>query len=163
TGIVRAHEDIDVSFFPDALPDFRELLRGRYHLWSNNSGTFRLLDDKQPEPLHPLAQIWVRKNAQSPWIMDVTPSPCAEGRWQSKRDAEHVTDLDEVTWVDDRQVRFLNPEVVLLFKAAQNREKDRFDLENAWPLLTDERRQWLRDALRRFDPEHAWNGRLANA
>lgn len=56
-----------------------------------------------------------------------------DGLWQSKRDAGHVADLDEVTWVDGRQVRFLNPEVVLLFKAAQDRAKDRFDLDNTWP------------------------------
>lgn len=162
TGVPRPHADIDVSFFSHSTPDFRKHLGGRYHLWSNYGGTFRLLDDKHPEPLHPLAQIWARENAQSPWVLDGVPNPSVAGRWQSKRDDEHVADLDQVTWVDDHQMRFLNPEVVLLFKAAQNREMDRFDLDNVWPLLTGEERQWLRDAVRRFDREHPWNERLAS-
>ena len=163
SGVQRAHSDMDVSFFSSAILDFRKQLEGRYHVWSNHGGTFRILDDKHPEPLHPLAQIWARKNAQSPWVLDGAPSPSIGGRWQSKRDSEHVADLDDVTWADARGVRFLNPEVVLLFKAAQNREMDRFELATAWPLLTSEKRQWLRDAVRRYDPEHPWNERLADA
>lgn len=163
TGSSRPHCDIDMSFFDSAIQDFRKQFEGRYHLWSNDGGTFRVLDEKHPEPLVALAQIWARKDAQSPWVLDVPPTPSVGGRWQSKRDAGHVADLDEVTWVDPAGVRWLNPEIVLLFKAAQDREMDRFDLDRTWPKLTDEKRQWLRDALRRFDREHPWNDRLARA
>ena len=156
TGVARLHDDIDISFFPDAIPSFREQLEDRYHLWSNHGGTFRLLSAEHPQPLHPLAQIWVRKDARSPWVLDVTPSPSVDGKWQSKRDASHVANLEDVTWIDDRGVRFLNPEVALLFKAKQNREKDRFDLDNVWPLLAREKRQWLLAAVRTFNPEHPW-------
>ena len=160
TGGPRPHTDIDVSFFAHSIADFRKQLEGRYHLWSNHGGTFRVLDDNHPEPLDPLAQVWARENAQSPWVLDGVPGPSADGRWQSKRDNEHVADLEEVSWVDERGVRSLNPEIVLLFKAAQNREMDRFDLDRTWPLLTDEKRQWLRAAVRRFDSTHPWNERL---
>jgi hypothetical protein len=164
TGVTRPHDDIDVSFFPDAIDAFRKHLDARYHLWSNHGGTFRLLNADQPEPLHPLAQVWLRKDARSPWVLDVTPSPSVDGKWQSKRDASHVTNLEDVTWTDDRGVRFLNAEIALLFKARHNREKDRFDLGKAWPLLADEKRQWLRAAVRAYDPQHPWIALLeANA
>jgi hypothetical protein len=160
TGISRVHDDIDISFFPGALQDFRGQLEGQYHLWSNHGGTFRHFDAEHPEPLDPLAQVWVRRDARSPWVLDISPSPSVAGQWQSKRDSTHTADLDEVTWVNGSGVRFLNPEIVLLFKAAQDRARDRADLRNTWPLLSSEKRDWLKDALRRFDPAHAWNAEL---
>lgn len=163
TGVPRPHEDIDLVIFGRDVQSMRAHFEGRYHLWSNDGGTIRPLDDKFPEPFHDRCQIWVRKDAHSPWIIDCPINPDVDGKWQSKRFDDHVADLDEVTWVDDRGIRFLNPEIVLLFKAAQNREKDRFDLEQVWPLLSDDKRGWLRDAVRRYDDDHPWNERLADA
>ena len=163
TGVQRPHEDVDLVIFSRHVPELREHFRGRYHLWSNDGGTIRPLDDRFPEPFHDRCQIWIRENARSPWIIDCPINPDVDGLWQSKRFDDHVAELDEVTWVDDRGIRFLNPEIVLHYKAAQSREKDCFDLENAWPLLTDEKKQWLRDAVKRFDPAHPWNDRLAGA
>ena len=161
-GVHRPHEDVDLVIFSRHVPELREQLRD-YHLWSNDGGTLRPLDDRFPEPFHDRCQIWVRKNASSPWIIDCPINPDVEGRWQSKRFADHVADLADVTWVDERGIRFQNPEIVLLFKAAQDREKDRFDLENTWPLLAEDKKRWLRAAVKRYDAEHPWNTRLADA
>jgi hypothetical protein len=49
---------------------------------------------------------------------------------------------------------------VLLFKARIRRSKDVRDLSRIWPLLTDDRQQWLRDTLSRLDAEHPWLERL---
>jgi hypothetical protein len=160
TGISRPHDDLDISFFPEALPDFRRQVGGGYHLWSNNGGTFRLLNDEQPEPLDALAQVWVRRNAHSPWVLDVSPSPCVGGRWQSKRHPEFVSGLDEVTWITPRGLRILNPEVTLLYKARWDRAKDRFDLDAAWPLLNQAKRAWLLETVARVHPGHPWLDRL---
>ena len=162
TGVVRPHEDIDLVIFGRDAPALREHLDGRYHLWSCHDGQLRPLNDRFPEPLDPLSQIWVREHALAPWIIDCPINPDVDGRWQSKRDASHVADLDAVTWVDGRGIRFLAPEIVLLFKAAQQRPKDEHDLGLAWPLLSQERKAWLRDAVDRWDPEHPWNERLAD-
>jgi len=163
TRVVRLHDDIDISLFPEAIPSFRKQLEGRYHLWSNHGGTFRLLSAEHPQPLHPLAQIWLRKDARSPWALDVVPSPSVGGKWQSKRDPSHLANLEDVTWIDERGVRFLHPEVALLFKARQNREKDRFDLHAAWPLLAPEKRHWLLAAVRTHHPQHPWITLLTDA
>jgi hypothetical protein len=161
TGVARPHEDVDLVIFSRHVPELREHFRGRYHLWSNAGGTLRPLTDRFPEPLDDLGQIWVRENARSPWLVDCPLNPDANGLWQSKRDADHVASLEDVTWVDDRGIRFLNPEIVLLFKAAQARPKDDLDLERAWVRLSDRQKQWLRDAVRRYDPGHLWNERLS--
>jgi hypothetical protein len=160
TGVQRFHEDIDLVVFSDDVPALREQFRGVFHLWSNHGGTFRIMDDDHPEPLHPLSQVWMRQDARSPWRVDCPLNPKRGGLWLSKRDDTHAAELDEVTWVADDGVRYLNPEVVLHFKATQRRTKDEIDLGNVLPLLADERRSWLADIVRRTLPDHPWQPRL---
>jgi len=143
TGVSRPHEDADMGFFGRDLPELRRHFDGRYHLWSVHGTTFRPLTDEQPEPLDLRSQIWIREHAQASWLVDGLITPDVDGRWLSKRDPEHVADLDEVTWLDGDGVRYLDPEIVLLFKAAGDRRKDRRDLEVAWPLLDQEKQEWL--------------------
>jgi hypothetical protein len=160
TGVPRFHEDLDLVIFTSDFPHLRAQLGGTFHLWSNTGGTFRFIDDEHPEPDEPLSQIWMRENARSPWRVDCPLNPEVDGRWQSKRDESHVAEVEEVTWVADDGIRYLNPEVVLLFKARQAREKDLVDLGNAWPLLSGRQRAWLREAVQRLYPGHAWLARL---
>ena len=159
TGVERFHEDIDMVVFRDAVPALREQLGGRFHLWSNHGGTFRLIEDRNPEPLHPLSQIWMREDARSPWRVDCILNDVRDGRWVSRRDETHTAELDEVTFVADG-IRYLDPAVQLLTKAKLDRAKDRVDLDAAWPLLAEDRRAWLREALRRTHPDHPWQARL---
>ena len=69
--------------------------------------------------------------------------------------------LEEATWVAADGIRYLNPEIVLLFKARLDRPKDDRDLDRTWPLLAPDRQAWLRDAVRRLDADHPWLRRLA--
>lgn len=163
TGVARVHEDLDLVVFGEHLPQLRAQLGGRFHLWSNHGGTFRVIDDRQPEPLHPLSQVWMRENARSPWRVDCILNGSVDGRWQSRHDETLVADLDQVTWVHSDGVRYLSPEVTLLFKAKQARPKDRFDLDHAWPLMSRAQRAWLRDAVAARYPGHAWTARLGEA
>jgi hypothetical protein len=160
TGVPRRHEDVDLSILTSDFPKLRAQLGGTFHLWSNTGGTFRFIDDEHPEPDHPRSQIWMRENARSPWRVDCPLNPEVGGRWQSKRDESHVAEVEEVTWIADDGIRYLNPEVALLFKATQAREKDLVDLGNAWPLMSDRQRAWLQEAVRRLYPGHAWLERL---
>lgn len=160
TGVRRFHEDIDLVVFADQVPALRSQFAGVFHLWSNHGGTFRIIDDDRPEPLHPLSQVWMRRDARSPWRVDCILNPSRDGRWQSRHDESLVADLDEVTWVADDGLRYLAPEVVMLFKARQRRAKDDIDLGNVWPLLDEPRRAWLRAAVRRTYPDHPWQATL---
>jgi hypothetical protein len=149
TGTTRHHEDIDMSIFVEDVPAFRAHLEPRFHLWSNDGGTFRFFDADHPEPLAPLSQIWVREHARAPWIVDCILTPAVDGRWQSKRDRDHIAPLEEVTFVGGGGIRYLNPEIVLFFKAARTRPKDRLDFERTLPLLSPAQRAWLDHELER--------------
>jgi hypothetical protein len=160
TGVPRTHEDIDLVVFSRDFAALRAQLSGEFHLWSNFGGTFRFIDDRHPDPLDPLSQIWVRRDAMSPWVMDVPLNPDRDGQWASKRDPELVADLAEVTWVHDDGIRYLRPPYVLHYKSTQLRSKDEIDLGNVLPLLSGDERRWLADAVGRLDPEHPWLERL---
>ena len=93
------------------------------------------------------SQVWVRRSAAEPWVIDLPITPDRDGLWTSKRDPDHVAPLEEVTWVADDGIRYLRPEITLLYKAALHRPKDDRDLAVTWPLLDDGARDWLREAV----------------
>lgn len=157
TGLPRRHEDIDVVVFRRDLAALREHFDGRFHLWSAGGGALRPLNEQYPEPHEEASQLWLREHALAPWLMDCLLNPDVDGRWQSRRDPDHVAPLDEVTWVHDDGVRYLNPEIALLFKARLHRPKDQADLEAAWPRLEPCRQRWLAESVRRLHPDHPWN------
>ena len=157
TQVPRPHEDVDLSIFGVDVPVLRRHLQGRYHLWSQDGGTLRPINDRFPEPLNYLSQIWIREHSSAPWIIDLPMTPSVDGLWQSKRDEGHCAPLDDVTWVHSDGIRYLNPEIVLLFKAVNHRPKDDRDLAVAWPLLSERQQDWLREAVARLYPDHAWS------
>ncbi|MCW2766187.1 MAG: hypothetical protein JWO11_2146 [Nocardioides sp.] len=160
TGQAREHEDIDLSILACDIPAFREHVGERWHLWSNHGGTLRPLDDRFPEVLAVDSQIWIREQALAPWIIDLPITPDRDGLWTNKRWAEHVAPVEDVTWVAETGVRYLNPEIALLYKARLQRPKDHRDLAVTWPLLDHAKQAWLLDALRVVEPGHAWIGTL---
>jgi hypothetical protein len=70
--------------------------------------------------------------------------------------------VEEATWVAGDGIRYLRPEISLLYKAALHRPKDDRDLRVTWPLLGEREQQWLRDTVRRLYPDHPWLPDLAD-
>lgn len=139
----RHHEDTDVEIPMVQLPALREHLAG-WHLWEADDGALRPLlpaDDLRPG----VNQLWLRRNSSQPWVLDLLLVPGDGSEWVYRRDerlrlpwarAHHV--VEGITYV--------KPEISLLFKAKQNRPKDREDLAAA--RLTEDGRAWLADRLR---------------
>ena len=162
SGAPREHEDVDLSILACDVPALRQHVdEDEWHLWSNHGGELRPLDDKFPEPHTPDSQIWVRRSAQDPWVIDLPITPDRDGLWTNKRLADHVAPLDEVTWVGDDGIRYVNPEIALLYKAGNGRPKDDRDLDRVLPLLPDNARAWLQESVARLYPDHAWLERLS--
>jgi hypothetical protein len=163
SGVPREHEDVDVSIFSSAFQALRAQLGDRFHLWSNDGGLFRHVTDDHPEPLTPLAQTWVREHAMAPWVMDVILNGEGDGIWRARRDIDLTAPLEEVTWISPAGIRYLNPELVLFFKARLQRPKDQVDLSSCLPLLSSEQLTWLLGAVREAYPDNPWIARLAEA
>ena len=154
-AIGRDHEDMDISILSSDAGAFREFLGDRWTPWNVDDGWFRPFDQRFTD-VRPDSQVWVRRDAQSRWVLDVPFTPDTDGRWTNKRHLDHTEDLDDVTWVAPDGLRYARPEVTLMFKAAQAREKDRRDAEATLPLLDDQARDWLSRTMARMDPAHPW-------
>jgi len=155
TGVHRDHEDMDISILSSDAEAFRLFLGDRWTPWNVDDGWFRPFDHRFLD-VRPDSQVWVRRNARSPWILDVPFTPVTDGRWTNKRRRAHTEDLDDVTWVAPDGLRYARPEVTLMFKAAQARAKDRVDADVTLPRLDARAREWLSTTVARLDPHHPW-------
>ena len=162
TGEPREHEDIDVAFFRADLPSVLRHLSRELCVWSNLSGTLRPL--QQPEDLlEDARQLWVRRDAQSPWLLDLAMTAHDGDTWISPRDDRVRLPFDDATFVAGGGLRYLRPELVLFMKARVARPKDDADLERILPRLEPEALARLRGWLVLVHPGHRWIARLPNA
>ena len=79
TGVRREHEDVDLSFLACDVPAFRAPLGDAWTPWSNHGGTLRPLSDRFPKHVASDSQIWLRRDAASPWEVDA-PHHARPGR-----------------------------------------------------------------------------------
>ncbi len=160
TGYRREHEDTDISILSTDVAALVDHLRGRWHVWNNVGGVLHPLGDRWTQVDEPRSQLWVRRDARSPWVLDIPLTPSAGGEWTNKFLDDHVAEVSEVTWAAADGIRYLRPEIVLAYKARLRRPKDEPDFEATLPLLTAERRAWLRSARDAVSPGHHWIDRL---
>jgi hypothetical protein len=156
SGRPREHEDVDVSMLARDVPALYHHLKRDWHLWNNNDGVLRPLSDEHPGATEPVNQLWMRRDAFSPWVMDVILIADRDGSWVSRRDPAHVAPVEEVTWLHSDGVRYQLPEIVLLHKALSARPKDERDLRAVWQHLGGPARRWLTEQVARLHPGHPW-------
>lgn len=164
TGVAREHRDIDPSVLREQLPLLRRHFAGRFELWSAAAGALRplLADDRAEgaadEVLLPgCGQLWLRQSARDAWEYDVLLSPGNANEWIYRRDPALRLPLSAALWERDG-VRYLQPEIQLLYKAKARRAMDDADFRATLPFLDARRRSWLREALRKTLPaaDHPW-------
>lgn len=166
TGAHRRHEDCDPAILLDELELFREHARERgVQLWSCSSGMMRPVFASLPAGDERLliegsGQLWIRESLSSPWEYDCLLSPGSSDIWVYKRDPSITMPMADALWTKDG-VRYLRPQIQLLYKAAGLRPKDQLDFDACRPLLDDEARSWLRGALvATLGDEHPWVAHL---
>jgi hypothetical protein len=158
TGVDRSHDDLDVAIPRTQIVELAAHLSG-FDLWLAHEASLTPLS-RLPALLDEHEQLWMRRNASSPWLLDVLLQPVEDEHWVFKRDRRIRVPMNEAVLVTDG-IPHLAPELVLLHKAHLCRPKDNADLEATLPLLSSTARSWLVDALRAAVPESPWNERLA--
>lgn len=158
TGQPRAHEDIDVAIFRGDLPRVLNHLLPQYCVWSNASGTLRPLRTPD-ELLVGCRQLWVRRDATSPWLFDLQLTPHEADTWISVRDDRIRRPFVKCVFTHN-DILYLQPEIVLHLKARLTRPKDERDFSTAVAVLQPDACVWLRSALELTNPGHPWLERL---
>ena len=153
----REHDDVDVV----VLRDEQQLVRAHFAGWDlqvAHQGTLRQWHGERLElPIH---VIWCRPDPGSPWQLELLLMEVAAGRWHYRRDPQITLELERVGLVRNG-IPYLVPEIPLLYKSKEPRERDEADLAAVLDELPEERRAWLAEALRIQDPAHPWLSRLA--
>lgn len=82
--------------------------------------------------------------------------------WLLRREPRLAVPIARCVTASTWAVPTLAPEVALFYKSASAiREHDAADFEALLPLLDDDQRAWLRDAIGAIGPDHPWLPRLA--
>jgi len=152
-GQTREHGDLEIAV---PAPDFgvvRAALAG-YELETIGSGHAWPLDSPAFDVMN---QTWVRDPAAGVYRLDIFREPQRDGAWVCRRDQTITLPYGRIIGRTGDGVPYLVPEIVLLFKAKHAAEpKNQADFAGALPLLDPESAGWLRWALARVHPGHAW-------
>lgn len=150
----REHDDIDAGAFrPDHATIRRALLDWDVHV-ADPPGTLR---EWPPEEVleASIHDIWVRRDAQGSWRFQFMLDERDGDEWVFGRDPRVRLPVPRLTW-EAAGVRYVVPEVQLLYKSRGRREKDEIDFTVVRPLLDGRQREWLRNALTLSDPGNPW-------
>jgi hypothetical protein len=149
----REHGDVDVSI-PDA--DFDAVttrLTERFDVRFASRGRLHPIADAPS--VGPVHNLWVRETGGGPWRFQVNLEPCDASTWIYRRDARVTRPRDEAI-VAIGGVPCTAPAVQLLWKSKAPAEKDELDRTVVVPLLTDDERRWLADAIELAHPASPW-------
>lgn len=152
--VTRPHEDIEIAIFREdqaALHeylngwDLRKVVNGELSVWRR--GEWLEL------PVH---EIHCFSGAADPRRFEVLLNESNGDEWVYRRDGRVRRPLAKCQLTSNAGLKFLCPEVVLLYKSKSPRAKDEHDLAAVVNHLEEERREWLKDAIRTCEPEHHW-------
>jgi hypothetical protein len=152
----RSHGDSDVGICRRDAPMLRAWLDG-FDLWVASGGQLLAWSGGSLSATRAANNVWVRRRPDGPWIIDVCLGEGDGEQWCYRRDPGVVRPWDEVVQHDLRGVPYLAPEIQLLFKSKDIRERDQQDAEEVAPMLSDAARSWLQSVLA-F--EHPWQALL---
>jgi hypothetical protein len=76
--------------------------------------------------------------------------------WLFRRAPAIVRSVGTIGGTTPNGIPYLAPEIQLLYKAKGQRPKDDADFTQTLPSLSQERRQWLSQALITVHPNHPW-------
>src|SRR5262249_30909597 len=117
-------------------------------------GRLSQLGDRALEPEE--YNLWLHEAGGDTWRVQVNLESGDRSRWVYRRDARIARPMREVV-IGGETLRYVNPAVQLLWKAAHVQPKDDADLAAVLPRLAHEEREWLTGAIALAHPASPWN------
>ncbi|WP_326696269.1 amino acid transporter [Streptomyces sp. NBC_01754] len=156
---IRSHDDIDVLLLrrdqlmvQQALPDWQ--------WWAADPpGSLRPWASGEILPLG-VHDIWCRPGPDDPWRIQIMIDESHGQEWVSRRDFQVRRPISTLGTTSAAGVPFVAPDVQLYYKAKTPRPKDEEDFDAALPVLTDQQRRRLVDAISKTYGPHPWVERL---
>jgi GrpB-like predicted nucleotidyltransferase (UPF0157 family) len=153
----RYHHDVDILVWRD------QQMKLKTHLETQGWRLHVVRDGQYLPWLEPLVlpehQIHAYKNEA---MLEIVLAERDEQFWRYRRDLTIAHDLASAVLESALGLPVLAPEIVLLFKSHNPRDKDQQDFERVCPQLSSQAKGWLHQALKRINPEHVWLGVLSS-
>jgi hypothetical protein len=156
---LREHEDIDVLLLRRDQLAAQEALAGWQWWAADPPGTLRPWHAGEVLPVG-IHDIWCRPGEHDPWRIQVMLEESAGADWVSRRNQRIRRPIASVGLISVDGIPYLTPEIQLFYKAKNSRPKDEADFDAVLPLLTDDQRRWLHDAIVSTYGPHPWRSRL---
>ncbi|MFD0560092.1 aminoglycoside-2''-adenylyltransferase [Stackebrandtia endophytica] len=154
---LRVHSDIDVLILAEDVEYLREVFgdttlllqtpnTGERRAWAPGTELMAGRDAlvfAEPDEKATGLQILLAKSEGDDWVFH-------RGNGSSRKP------IAEITLTTSDGIGYLAPEIVLLLKSRQLRDKDTQDFLALAPVLGDARKSWLLEHVEGFDPDHPW-------
>lgn len=148
----RKHEDLEISIFRKD----QGALKSYLHQWEiKNAVQGQLLSwngEFLEQPVHELHATHKTEGS----AMEILLNESDAGQWRFRRDERISAPLHSINQWTQGGIPYLSPEIVLLYKTKQTREKDDQDFLMVRDCLAEEKRNWLQEALVLHQPGHKW-------
>lgn len=153
-GQTRPHEDVDIAVFRRDQAALVEHLDGwlLQKVVAGEPSPWRRGERLEP-PVH---EVHGFNESAVPPRLEVLLNETEGDEWVYRRDARVRMPLSRLGLRSRAGVRFLCPEVVLLYKSKAPRERDERDFALVVRRLDAERKGWLREAINVCHPGHPW-------
>ena len=157
----RPHQDLDVG-----------VLRRDVSTLLHNISTWEVFEAKSGRltrlaaghaPRLDVHSLWCRPTAADPWTIEVMLDEADGDAWVYRRERRIRRPLSMLIRHNSDGIPYLAPEIQLLYKSKTPRECDEQDLLRIRPLLAEDARRWLQNALELVNPDHPWISTLKNS
>lgn len=155
----RSHGDIDVLLLRRDQRVAQQVLAGWQWWAADPPGRLRPWASHEVLPLG-VHDIWCRPGPGDPWRIQIMLDESHGQEWVSRRDPRVRRPISTLGTTSADGVPFLAPDVQLYYKARTPRPKDEQDFDAVLPVLTDQQRRWLVDAITTTYGPHHWIKRL---
>ena len=150
----RRHQDIEIAVFREDQIALQNYLNN----WLLKKAENGVLSEwKQGEFLKlPVHEIHCFNEKAMPQFLEVLLNETDAENWVYRRNKSITKPLSKLYLTSNSGIKFLRPEVVLLYKSKNPAAKDEWDFHASIKHLETESRDWLRDALSICYSEHLW-------
>jgi len=150
----RAHKDLDVGILRADAPRTVAALPG-WEFFEAKDGVLSTLTRGTP-PRAGVNSLWGRRAGEPRWELELLLDDSDGSDWSFRRDSSIRRPFAAALRCARDGIRYLAPEIQLMYKARDLRPEDQADFEQAVPRLDRVAAEWLRNCLSRLYPQHPW-------